>query len=210
MAPSSAAPRPALESVNRAAAALPKLNEDLAAARSRVSELESEVLSLKADRATLSQQRQQELTAGEETCRTRIADTQRSLESAQVEVKAAQQRATLYEAENENLRKAQVSAPKAVTAARASGYHIRGRTRRTFPPPRYVLKSLMRRYREIDNEYRALLRDPQAAHRTMRRCFVCRRHFLRPKTICARSIRWLRKRCLSKSGMKNIRVVPCR
>ena len=161
--PSSAPPRPTPERPNHALAALPKLNDDLANARSRVSELESKVLSLEAARATLTQQRQQELTAAEETCRARVADTQRSLESAQAEIKAAQQRATLFEAENENLRKAQAAAHKAATTARATPapegeLDELSRRRDTY------LKSLIRRYREIDNEYRAIIRDPQAAH----------------------------------------------
>jgi hypothetical protein len=150
--------------IRRDAVTIPKLNEDLAAARTRISELESKVLSLDADRATLTQQRQQELTASEESCRTRIADTQVALEKAQTDLKAAQQRATLFESENENLRKAQPSAVKAAakTAAGAPEGELDELSRRRDT----YLKSLMRRYREIDNEYRALLRDPQGTHTT--------------------------------------------
>jgi len=145
-----------------AAAALPKLNEDLAAARTRISELESKVLSLEADRAALTQQRQQELTAADETCRSRVADVQHSLESAQADLKAAQQRAALYESENENLRKAQAPAPKAAARSNAEPEgELDGLSRRRDT----YLKTLIRRYREIDTEYRNLLRgDPQGTH----------------------------------------------
>jgi hypothetical protein len=141
------------------APAIAQLNEDLATARSRISELESKVLGLEADRATLTQQRQQELTASEETCRARVADTQRSLETAQTDLKAAQQKAALFESENENLRKSQASAVKVAA--------------RTIPPESELdelsrhregyLKSLIRHYREIDNDYRAFMRDAQAS-----------------------------------------------
>jgi chromosome segregation ATPase len=140
------------------AATRAQLKEDLAQARARISELESQVLSLQADRASLAQQREQEAAASEVSCRTRMADAQTALESVQAELKAAQQRAALFEAENENLRKAQ-AAPSKVAAR--SGSSPEGdldelsRRRDTY------LKSVIRRYREIDNEYRALLRDPQ-------------------------------------------------
>ncbi len=142
-------------------AALVKLNEDLAAARMRISDLESKVLSLNADKAALAQQRQEELTASEETCRTRTADVQRSLEAAQADLKTAQQRAVVFEAENENLRKAQAAAPKAaVRSAPASEGELDELSRRRDG----YLKSLVRRYREIDNDYRAFIRDPQGPH----------------------------------------------
>jgi len=142
---------------------LAKLNADLAVARTRISDLESKVLSLDADKATLAQQRQQELTAGEETCRARMAEVQRSLEAAQADVKAAQQRAVLFESENENLRKAQNAAPKAavrsaVAAAPEGELDELSRRRDAY------LRSLIRRYREIDNDYRAFMRDAQGQH----------------------------------------------
>jgi hypothetical protein len=155
-----AAPR-LLPEKDQHAAIVPKTSEDLAAARARVSELESKVLSLEADRATLTQQRQQELSAREESCTSRIADVQRLVETAQADLKAAQQRTALFETENENLRKAQLSLTKTNTKTGAvadSDLDELSRRRDTY------LKSLMRRYREIDNEYRALLRDPQGAH----------------------------------------------
>ena len=142
---------------------LAKLNADLATARTRISDLESKVLSLDADKATITQQRQQELAASEETCRTRVAEVQRSLEAAQADVKTAQQRAVLFESENENLRKAQNVAPKAAvrsaaTAAPEGELDELSRRRDAY------LKSLIRRYREIDNDYRAFMRDPQGPH----------------------------------------------
>jgi hypothetical protein len=142
-----------------AAPAIAQLNEDLAAARSRISELESKILGLEADRATLTQQRQQELTASEETCRTRIADTQRSLETAQIDLKSAQQKAALFESENENLRKSQASAVKVAARAIPPEGALDELSRRRDG----YLKSLIRRYREIDNDYRAFMRDAQAS-----------------------------------------------
>lgn len=165
--PSAAMPvKPSPETAQRAASSVTvtKLNEELAAARARISELESKVLSLDADRATLTQQRQQELTAADQTCRTRIAETQRSLESAQTDLKAAQQRATLFETENENLRKAQAASAK--TAARAPAAVPEGELDELSRRRDGYLKSLLRRYREIDADYRAFMRDPQGPHTT--------------------------------------------
>jgi len=156
---SSGPAQPILDANRQLIASATKLNADLAAARAQIAELESKVLSLEADRATLSQQRQQELTASEELCRARIADTQRSLETLQSDLKAAQQRTALFESENANLRKAQSQAAKtAAPADSATELDELSRRRDTY------LKSLIRRYREIDSEYRALLRDPQSAH----------------------------------------------
>jgi hypothetical protein len=135
-----------------------KLNDDLAAARSRVSELESKVLSLEADRATLTQQRQQELMASEESCRARIADAQQSLETAQTDLRAAQKRSALFESENENLRKAAGKTSAHGPGAPEGELDELSRRRDSY------LKSLIRRYREIDNDYRAFIRDPQAGH----------------------------------------------
>lgn len=150
------------ESAQRAAssASIAKLNEDLAAARSRISELESKILSLDADRATLAQQRQQELTGAEETCRTKIAETQQSLAALQADLKASQQRAALFESENDNLRKAQATAAKTPAHSPTSGGELDELSRRRDT----YLKSLIRRYREIDNDYRAFMRDPQGPH----------------------------------------------
>jgi chromosome segregation ATPase len=156
--------KPHSESASRAAAASAvKLNEDLAAARLRISDLESKLLSLEADRAALAKQRQQELTTAAETCRTQIADTQHSLETAQADLKSAQRRVALFESENENLRKSQASALK--TPARASSVpdgELDELSRRRDG----YLKSLIRRYREIDNDYRVVMRDPQGPRTT--------------------------------------------
>ncbi len=143
-------------------ASIAKLNEDLAAARSRVSELESKILSIDADRATLAQQRQQELTAAEETCRAKIADAQQSLATLQSDLKSSQQRATMFEAENENLRKAQASAVR--TVAHSSAPSPEGELDELSRRRDAYLKSLIRRYRDIDNDYRAFMRDPQGPH----------------------------------------------
>jgi hypothetical protein len=154
----SEATAPILDANRQLTASVSKLTVDLASARAHIGELESKVLSLEADRAALTQQRQQELTASDESCRSRIADTQRSLESAQGDLKAAQQRAALFESENANLRRAQSQAAKTAPADSAAELEELWRRRDTY------LKNLIRRYREIDTEYRSLLRDPQGAH----------------------------------------------
>jgi hypothetical protein len=151
-------PQP-VQSAPRKDPSVPKLNEDLASARARISELESKVLSLEADRATLAQQRQQELTAAEDSCRSRVADVQRALEAAQTDLKAAQQHAALFETENANLRKAQAQTSKSAASLTSGSSEIDELSRRR----ETYLKNLFRRFREIDTEYRTIIRDPQGA-----------------------------------------------
>ncbi len=157
------APKPVAEFTPRTvAAATFKLNEDLAAARLRISDLESKILSVDADRATLAQQRRQELVAAEETCRAKTSDTLHLLETAQTDLKSAQQRMALFESENENLRKAQAAALKIPAHPSVPDPQLDEISRRRDT----YLKSLLRRYREIDNDYRIVLRDPAGPRTT--------------------------------------------
>jgi uncharacterized coiled-coil protein SlyX len=158
--PNPAKPAREIAQLAASSAAIAKLNDDLAIARTRISELESKVLSLAADKAAIAQQRQQDVTASEETCRARIADAQRSVETVQSDLRAAQQRLEIFETENENLRKSQAVARAMTRSSAVPQNQLDDLSRRRDA----YLKSLIRRYREIDNDYRSYLRDPQGLH----------------------------------------------
>ena len=130
--------------------AISKLQDDLAAARAQIGDLQNSVLTLKGQNSSLDQQAREKLAAAAANCNQRLADAAHSLDAIQGDLTTEKSKAAELVEANRALR-AQAAAPKPVRPTSDLAAQLRDITLRR----ESYLRGVLRRSRHISAQYRS-------------------------------------------------------